>query len=58
MQMMMVITQSQIFLKLLQGDQWLVQSWARSVFFNYFNNKKLIFCIFYQVNLTGSGIFK
>ena len=26
------------------------QSWALSVFFNFFNNKKLFFCIFYQVN--------
>ena len=24
----------------------------------FFNNKKMIFCIFYQVNLTGSGLFK
>ena len=28
------------------------------VFFNLFNNKEIIFCIFYQVNLTGSGLFK
>ena len=28
------------------------------VFFNFFNNKKTMFCIFYQVNLTGSGLFK
>ena len=34
------------------------QSWALSVFFNFFNNKKWFFCIFYQVNLTGSGLFK
>ena len=26
------------------------QSWALEVFFNFFNNKKLFFCIFYQVN--------
>ena len=26
------------------------QSWALSVFFNFFNNKKWLFCIFYQVN--------
>ena len=35
-----------------------LQSWALSVFFNVFNNKKMIFCLFYQVNLTGSGLFK
>ena len=34
------------------------QSWALEVFLNFFNNKKIIFCIFYQVNLTGSGLFK
>ena len=34
-----------------------LQSWALSVFFNFFNNKKW-FCIFYLVNLTGSGLFK
>ena len=33
------------------------QSWALSVFFNFFNNK-MNFCIFHQVNLTGSGLFK
>ena len=26
------------------------QSWALAVFFNLINNKKLFFCIFYQVN--------
>ena len=36
---------------------YFLQSWARSVFFNFFT-KKMIFCIFYQVNLTGSGLFK
>ena len=34
------------------------QSWALSVFFHSFNNKKMIFGIFHQVNLTGSGLFK
>ena len=34
------------------------QSWALSVFLSCFTNKKTIFCIFYQVNLTGSGLFK
>ena len=32
---------------------WLVsfwQSWAHSVFLNFFNNKKWFFCIFYHVN--------
>ena len=33
------------------------QSWALSVFLNFFN-KKMIVCIFYQVNLIGSGFFK
>ena len=26
--------------------------------FEFFQTQKLIFCIFYQVNLTGSGLFK
>ena len=26
------------------------QSWALSIFFSFFNNKKLFFCIFYKVN--------
>ena len=26
--------------------------------FDFFNNKKIIFCLFYQVNLTGSGLLK
>ena len=34
-----------------------VQSWALEVFLNFFNNNKLFFKIFYQVNLTGSGFF-
>ena len=35
------------------------QSWALAVFFNFFTNEKLfIFCIFYQVNLTGGRLFK
>ena len=34
------------------------QSWALSVFLNFFNNKKMIFCNFYQFKLTGSGFFK
>ena len=34
------------------------QSWALEVFFNFFNNKKWFFCIFYQANLTRSGLFK
>ena len=33
-------------------------SWALSVFFNFTNHKNLFFFIFYQVNLTGSGLFK
>ena len=35
-----------------------VQSWVLSVFLNLFSAKKMIFCIFYQVNFTGSGLFK
>ena len=27
-------------------------------FFNFFYDKNDIFCIFYQVNLTGGGLFK
>ena len=34
------------------------QSWALGVFFNLFNNEKWLFCIFYQVNLTGGRHFK
>ena len=34
-----------------------LQSWALSVFLNFFNNKMII-CIFHQVNLTGSELFK
>ena len=34
------------------------QSWALPVFLNFFNNKKRFFVIFYQVDLTGSGLFK
>ena len=34
------------------------QSWALSVFFNFFNYKNYIFCIFYQVNLTGVRLSK
>ena len=26
--------------------------------FVFFQQQKMIFCIFYQVNLTGSGLFK
>ena len=32
--------------------------WHLRVFLSFFNNKKMIFCIFYQANLTGSGLFK
>ena len=35
-----------------------IQSWALSVFFNVFQQQKMIFGIFYPVNLTGSGHFK
>ena len=35
-----------------------VQSWALAVFLNFFNYKKGNFCIFYQINLTTSGLFK
>ena len=31
------------------GCEWLVQSWALSVFFNFFTNKKLIYCIFIKL---------
>ena len=34
------------------------QSWALSVFFKFFQQQKMIFCNFYQANLTGSGLFK
>ena len=34
-----------------------LQSWALRYFW-FFTNKKLFVCIFYQVNLTGSGHFK
>ena len=34
-----------------------IQSWALEVFLNYFNNKKMIFCNIYQVNLLGVGFF-
>ena len=34
-----------------------VQSWALEVFLIFFN-KKNILCIFSQVNLTGSWLFK
>ena len=27
-------------------------------FFFFFQQQKMIFCIFYQFNLTGSGLFK
>ena len=42
----------------LKVDLAYLQSWALSVFFNAFNNKKLFFAFFYQVNLTGRGLFK
>ena len=29
-----------------------------SVFLNFFNNKNFFFFIFYEVNLTGRGLFK
>ena len=35
----------------------MTQSWAITIFFNIFNNKN-DYCILYQVNLTGSGLFK
>ena len=41
----------------LETDYWLNQSWALAVFFNIFNNEKLYFCIFYQVNF-GDRLFK
>ena len=34
------------------------QSWALDVFDYFFNYKNDIFCIFYQVNLTGGRLFK
>ena len=36
----------------------LMQSWALEIFFYFFNSKKMTCCFFYQVNLTGSGLFK
>ena len=36
----------------------LSQSWALEGFLNFFTNKKLFFAFFYQVNLTGSGLFQ
>ena len=35
-----------------------IQSWALAVLKIFFNEKKLYFCIFYQVYLTGDGLFK
>ena len=35
-----------------------IQSWALSVSWKLFNNKKVFVSIFLQVNLTGSGLFK
>ena len=42
---------------LIQRQRTYVQSWALSVFLT-FPLKKWFFAFFYQVNLTGSGIFK
>ena len=36
----------------------LARSWALSVFFSFFINKKWFFAFFFQVNLTESGLFK
>ena len=38
-----------LFIKIGRRDQW-PQSWALEVFFNFFNKKKWIYCIFYKVN--------
>ena len=44
----------------LKPHLWSFQSWALSVFFNFFNNKKWLFCIFYQVDnlFTAPALFK